>query len=188
MQRLTTSCKQIDIQPVSRQWLPWKKTLTPPSSAASPVLLPGMTLYHMEYSFREFGSPVPAVSPPSLLPTHLLPCTVEAERETEKALMLCKHCLSIPKTLVCYQHWFSHKSKHSTIGVAMKKVKSIPARPSTFTKTFEQLHCWLHSGWAESSWAFCLSQMTTKLWSFTIESFSSTSLFHPTHVQKRLRF
>lgn len=66
------------------------------------------------------------------------------------------------------KHWCvistgSATNPNSTIGVSMKKVKSIPARHSTFTKTFEQLHCWLHSGWAESSWAFCLSQMTTKL-------------------------
>ena len=137
MQRLTTSCKQIDVQLVSRQWLPWKRTLTPPSSA-SPVLLLSMTLYHMGYPFGEFGSTVPAVSPPSLLPTQSLPYTVATEWKTEKALMLCKYCSPITKTLLCYQHRFSHKSKHSTTGAAMKTVNSIPARPSTFTKTFEQ--------------------------------------------------
>jgi len=29
----------------------------------------------------------------------------------EKALMLCKHCSATAKTLVCYQHCSSHKSK-----------------------------------------------------------------------------
>lgn len=37
MQRVTSSHKQIDVQPVSRQWLPWKTTLTPPSSSARPI-------------------------------------------------------------------------------------------------------------------------------------------------------
>lgn len=36
---------------------------------------------------------------------------VGAEPEKEKALTLCNHCSAMAKTLVCYQPWFSHKSK-----------------------------------------------------------------------------
>jgi len=37
--------------------------------------------------------------------------TAGAEWETEKALMLCKHCWATAKTLVYYQHCFSHTTK-----------------------------------------------------------------------------
>lgn len=36
-------------------------------------------------------------------------CSAEAEWEKEKVLTLYKHCRSIPKTLVCYQHCFVQK-------------------------------------------------------------------------------
>lgn len=43
--------------------------------------------------------------------------------------MLCKHCLAIAKTLVCYQHCFGHRSKTCAMLAAMKEINSIPARP-----------------------------------------------------------
>lgn len=52
----------------------------------------------------------PRCVPPNLLPTPKL-FTGETEGETEKALMLCKPCSTIAKTLGCYQHFFGHQSK-----------------------------------------------------------------------------
>lgn len=40
-----------------------------PLERLPPVLLVSMTLYEVEYPFGQFGSPVPAVSPPCILPT-----------------------------------------------------------------------------------------------------------------------
>lgn len=51
-----------------------------------------------------------AVSSPSYLCTPSL-LAGGAERETEKALMLYKHCSTADKTLVCYQPCFGHQSK-----------------------------------------------------------------------------
>lgn len=61
-------------------------------------------------SLQQFGSAVPAVSPPHLLPAPA--CSLgKAERGKEKATMLCKHCSAIAKTSVRYPHSFSHKSE-----------------------------------------------------------------------------
>ena len=40
---------------------------------------------------------------------------------------------AIAKILMCYQQWLRYKFKHSTIWAAMKKVSSIPIRPSMGT-------------------------------------------------------
>lgn len=51
----------------------------------------------------------PSCAPPNvfLTPVYLL----EGQGEKQNALILCKHCSAIAETLVCYQHWFGHKSK-----------------------------------------------------------------------------
>lgn len=61
-----------------------------------------------------------------LVMLQLLVNSLVAEKQT--ALILCKHCPAIAKTLMCYQCCFSHKSK--TICAAVKKVNSIPTKPS----------------------------------------------------------
>lgn len=48
--------------------------------------------------------------------------------EKQKALIFCKHCPAIAKTLMCYQCCFSRKSK--TVCAAVKKVNPIPTKPS----------------------------------------------------------
>ena len=49
--------------------------------------------------------------PSSLLTPRLFAGEGKAEWEKEKALMLCKHCSAIAKTLMCYQQGFNHKSR-----------------------------------------------------------------------------
>lgn len=63
--------------------------------------------------------------PPSILPTPRV-LTEAAKWEREKAVMLCKDCSSIAKTLVCYQHWGLVTSlKYNTVWTAMKKISQI---------------------------------------------------------------
>jgi len=69
----------------------------------------GTTSYNTEYPFDQLGSDILAVSSSDLL---LTPSILGGgEQEKEKALTLCKQCSATAETLVCYQHWFSHKSK-----------------------------------------------------------------------------
>ena len=73
------------------------------------VLLLIMILYGMEYPFGHFALAVLVVSPPNFLRTPNLLAGGELEKEI--VLTLCKHFSTIAKTLVCYQHHFSHKFK-----------------------------------------------------------------------------
>lgn len=61
-------------------------------------------------SLWSVGSAVPALFPPGLLPTLSL-LTMVTEWETERTLMLCKHCSATVEPLVCYPCWFSNTSK-----------------------------------------------------------------------------
>lgn len=90
------------------------------------VLLMKMVLYDVEYLFGQFGSAVVAVSPPNLLP---IPSLLVGEN-----LWLCKCCSAVAKTFVCYQHCFGQNLKHSTIQATMRKVNSIPTRPTAIMK------------------------------------------------------
>jgi len=82
----------------------------------------------VEYTFSQLGSSVPVVSPLNLSPTpHQLAGGAEWETETS---MLCKHFLAITKTSLCYQCCSGHKSKVQHHTAAVKKVNSIPVRPS----------------------------------------------------------
>lgn len=88
------------------------------------MLLLLMALHGMECLFGQLGSAVLAVSPlPAPQPTQR-----GTERETEKALMLWATAKSgdgfINAILVT-------NLKQTTIGAAMRKIDSIPARPST---------------------------------------------------------
>lgn len=74
------------------------------------LLLLNMMLYGMDHPYDHFGSAVPAVSPPSLLPVSSL-LTGGAEREAEKVLMLCELCSATAEILVCCQLPFRHKSR-----------------------------------------------------------------------------
>ena len=100
----------------------WK---TATSKKFHPVLLLNMMLHGMEYHFHHFGSSVSLASPHNLLPMPSV-LTGAAEWETEKTLMLCKHCSAVAKTLVGYQYCFGYKSK------TQHQITSIPAKPSTY--------------------------------------------------------
>lgn len=109
-QSLTISQNQTNSQAGFKQYIHWKAKLPIPFFYLWLLLL-CMTLYHMDcYLFALFRSAVLGVSSLSPLPTPSL-LTVEAEWEKERTLMVCKHCSAIGKTLVYYQHCFSHKSK-----------------------------------------------------------------------------
>lgn len=71
------------------------------------LLLLSMTMYSMEYPYTQFRSFVLAVSASkfSCIPS------LATGAEWGKALVLGKSLLETAKTLVGYQHCFSHKSK-----------------------------------------------------------------------------
>ena len=93
-----------DAQPVPEQWQPQPACLLPA------FLLLSVTSYDMEYPFGQLGSAVPAVPPPSFLCTPSL-LTDGVVCEAEKTLTLYEHCSAVPKTSLCYQRCFGHKSK-----------------------------------------------------------------------------
>ena len=69
---------------------------------------------------------------PSQTLAYALIYSLGGQWETEKALMLFKHCSAIAEILVCCQHCCSHKSKKPrTIQAAVKKINSVPDRLST---------------------------------------------------------
>lgn len=49
----------------------------------------------------------------------------------DRVEVLCQHCLEVAKMLVCYQRDLVTRLKPSTIWAAIKKIDSIPGRPST---------------------------------------------------------
>lgn len=53
------------------------------------------------------------------------------EWEEERALVLFKLCSAAAKTLVCYPHCFTPKTKHSTRQAAANSINSSPGRPTT---------------------------------------------------------
>lgn len=75
--------------------------------SSSNILLLSMTTYNMEYVFYQFGSPVLT---PSLL-VHLQLLTGAVNSEAKKPLTLGKHCVTVTKTFLYYQHRFGDKSK-----------------------------------------------------------------------------
>lgn len=96
------------------------------------LLLLSTMSYNMEYLF---GSALMAVCPlltssPAWM--YSLGARKGTEREKiEKAVTLCKYCSAIARTCVIYQQCFS------TLRTPMKKVNSIPARPSTGQEIFD---------------------------------------------------
>jgi len=71
-----------------------------------------VTLYGMEYTLGNLGQLSQCPFWTSLLPpAYSLSREGGAEREAKKALMLCKHSLAIARIPVCYQYYFSHRSK-----------------------------------------------------------------------------
>lgn len=111
-------CKGNTYHLLQADWCPvslWAVTtlrdcLSPKSLPLPQFLLPGMTLHCMEYSIGQFRSVVLAMSLPNLLPV-LRVLTAGGRVRKEKVMTLCKHCSTTAKTLVCYQHYFTHKSK-----------------------------------------------------------------------------
>lgn len=92
------------------------------------MLLLLMALHGMECLFGQLGSAVLAVSP---LPTPQ-PTQRGTERETEKALMLWKHHSPTAKSGDGFINAvLIINLKQTTIGAAIRKIDSIPARPST---------------------------------------------------------
>lgn len=84
---------RLKVKLVSKQQPPWKPKPLSSSVTKCDVIWYGIALW-------QFRLAVPAMSHPSLLPTHSL-LTVGAEWEKEKALSLCKDCSAIAKTLLC---------------------------------------------------------------------------------------
>jgi len=80
--------------------------LLPPSFHE--VIWLSMTSCGMEYSFGHLGSAVPAVPVNCLSTSSLLAEQTECEEED---FMLCKGLSAASKALVCYQCWFSYKSR-----------------------------------------------------------------------------
>lgn len=81
-----------------------------------------MILHGMEHHFSHSRSAVSPAPPPNLfLPTHST-LTGAAGRETEKTLMLRKHCLAVAKTLMCYRYCLGYKSE------TQKQTTSTPAK------------------------------------------------------------
>lgn len=114
--------KELKIQAVQRLSLSTfcKRTAAWPDSgnllSFSLLIIPGCLLYPsffcqewhgMEHPFGLFRSAVLAMPYANLLATSSLLTVVRKE----KAMILCKHCSATVKTLLCYQHWFSHRSK-----------------------------------------------------------------------------
>lgn len=66
--------------------------------------------------FGSWGTGLCTCSVPSQPLAHPSLLAEGAERDTEKALVLYKHCSAVAKTLVCYQPCFSHwcKTLHCT--------------------------------------------------------------------------
>lgn len=118
-QSFTTSHKQMYIQKMSKQCQVWKTTLT---STTNFLLLLNIMLYGLKHPFCGFNLAFPDVIPPN---PHLTHYRVSGKKG--KAMMLCKHCSVIAKTLIWYQHCFSHKSKTKHL---MRKINSIPAHSS----------------------------------------------------------
>lgn len=129
--------------------LSWKK-LSPSSYTPHPnshILLLSITSYAMRHPFGQLGSAVPAPSPPSILPTPRV-LTEVAKWEREKALMLCKDCSSIAKTVICYQHWFGHQPKiQHCVDCHEENQPKFPlsAEPST---------CWISSDFLHTPFNF----------------------------------
>lgn len=109
------------------------------------------------------------VPPPNLLCIPQSLWGVDTEWDTEKALMLCRHCSARAKTFVCYQHCFGHK-EHSTMPAATKKINSIPVRLSTM-RNLQKNWCFLHRKHA-GFWngTECLFVGEISLWSPTVKS------------------
>lgn len=119
-QSLATSYKQTDAQPVSEQWLVWE------DQAPLFLLLSIMSSYGLSFWLIWFSH---SVHFPSKAVVCLQPACGGMEHSgKQKVLVLCKHCSTITKPQVCYQHDFDHKTKHSTMQVAVGRVNSIPAR------------------------------------------------------------
>lgn len=99
-QSLTTSYKQTDATPVSKQWLPWNPFPSPFFPVLQFLLLSMVILY----STTLFPPWVPAQS--SAHPRVFA-------GQGQQALMLCQHCSAVAKTRLCFQHLFlqTHKSK-----------------------------------------------------------------------------
>lgn len=72
----------------------------------------GWSWYHVVWSILlvSLGQLFPAMFPPSFLHT-LMPLLKGGKWEKDKSLLLCEYCSAIGKTLLCFQHWFSYKSK-----------------------------------------------------------------------------
>lgn len=92
------------------------------------LLLQSMVPHGVEHPFGLLGLAVLTVSLPSFL------CTLSLNiggmvRGAKVALVLCKCCSAITKTLVCCQHHFQHKSKKkSSMQTTVKKFDSNPVK------------------------------------------------------------
>lgn len=96
-----------------------------------PILLLGMTSHGIECSFGQSGSSFLVLSLHRCLCTASL-LTGSSVWESEKSLILCKHCSAITTTLVCKQHcrffFFFLYPKYGIIPATMKTIISAETR------------------------------------------------------------
>lgn len=111
-QSLITSHQQSYAQSAFKQQL----------STKSPCFIDEHDVYGVKYPWAVWvSSPLPASC---LLLAYSQPTHGAAELETEKSLVLWKHCSATAKTWMCYLHCFGHKSKPQHCAAYLKKVTS----------------------------------------------------------------
>lgn len=117
---------------IQGQWCPTAFGAILPLPKSFPSLLLRMTLNAWNAEF-EWANQV--VTPSNSCP----PITEGTGWDKENTLTMSKCCSSIAKTLLYYQHCFSHKPKPHPTPADTKNINSIPAGPRT-THTAIQSH------------------------------------------------
>lgn len=111
---------------------------------SSPELLSlSMMLHIMGHPFGQFGSAVPALSPPSLFPIPS-PLALGAEGTRESALMLCKRCSSGSQNTGVLTTLFRQKLQSSAPHRLLRRT-STPSQPSSAL----QLRCKYQGQWRQ---------------------------------------
>lgn len=97
----------------------------------------------LEHPFGQLGS---ALSSPKILPVLSILADGGRVEKRGRTSVLCQHYAVTAKTSVCCQQLKKIKRKGKKHRTAVKKIKSIPAKPSTTWEyqfpTFQQLEVW----------------------------------------------
>lgn len=96
--------------PMSRAMPSWSpNTVHLPKKTLPHFLLLNAVLHGMHYPLGLLGSTV--LADPIQAPSHSQTSQWETDWDENQGLMLCNHCSATAKTVMCYQHCFSHKFK-----------------------------------------------------------------------------